>query len=301
MVDGNTPHGDGFPPRKRLGGIALCFALLFSCVLMCLPPGVERRLEAVVHLVTEPSQAFARLCTRATRGVLGGYPDANSRDDMMALQAEAAEYEAALADLREESSQLAQENTLLRNRLGLIESSTTLSLTLCQVLQRDPFSEYYDYLVIDRGLGDGIKKGYCVMNERGLVGVVEEVSFNTSKVLLMTSRHFAMPCQVRSRNVTGLLMGTGTENAKELSMVQPVPKIVANSLDGILFDKVAVGDDVTVSATGEANGHGITVGKVGEVKSTTAGGPLLTIHPAASLSQLKYVFVVVGKESPRKR
>ncbi len=84
-------------------------------------------------------------------------------------------------------------------------------------------------------------------------------------------------------------------------MVQPVPKIVANSLDGILFDKVAVEDDVTVSATGEANGHGIVVGKVSEVKSTTSGAPLLTIQPAANLSQLKYVFVVVGKESPKKR
>ena len=301
MSEENTSHDDKFPSRKRLGGIALCFAVLMSGVLMCLPPGIDRRLEAVVHLVTEPSQAFARLCSRATRGALGGYPDANSRDDMMALQAEAAEYEAALADLRAESSQLAQENTLLRNRLDLIENSTTLSLTLCQVLQRDPFSEYYDYLIIDRGIGDGIKQGYCVMNERGLVGVVKEVSFNTSKVLLMTSRQFSMPCQVRSRNVRGLLMGTGIERPKELSMVQPVPRIVANSLDGILFDKVAVGDDVTVSATGEANGHGIIVGSVSEVKNTTAGAPFLTIQPAASLSQLKYVFVVVGKESARKR
>ena len=301
MADDNTPHGDGFPPRKSLGGIAICFALLFSCVLMCLPPGIGTRLEAAVHLVTEPSQAFARLCARATRGALGGYPDAISRDDMSALKAEAAEYEAALAGLRAESSQLAQENTILRNRLGLIENSTTLSLTLCQVLQRDPFSDYYDYIIVDKGIGEGIKKGYCVMNERGLVGVVEEVSFNTSKVLLMTSRQFTMPCQVRSRNVTGLLMGTGTDNPKELSMVQPTPKIVANSLDGILFDKVAVEDDVTVSATGEANGHGIVVGKVSEVKSSMAGAPLLTIQPAASLSQLKYVFVVVGKESTRKR
>ena len=301
MADENTSHGDGFPPRKRLGGIAFCFAILFSCVLMCLPPGIDRRLTAIVHLVTEPSQAFARLCARATRGALGGYPDNTSRDDIMALKAEAAEYEAALADLRAESSQLEQENTVLRNRLGLIEGSTTLSLTLCQVLQRDPFSEYYDYIVIDRGQGDGIKKGYCVMNERGLVGVVEEVSFNTSKVLLVTSRQFAMPCQVHARNVTGLLMGTGIANPKELSMVQPVPKIVANSLDGILFDKVAVEDDVTVSATGEANGHSIIVGKVSEVKSTTAGAPLLTIQPSASINQLKYVFVVVGKESPRKR
>ncbi len=301
MADENTPQGDGFPPRKRLGGIAFCFALLFSCVLMCLPPGINRRLEAVVHLVTEPSQAFTRLCARATRGALGGYPDPTSRDDMMALKAEAAEYEAALADLRAESSQLEQENTVLRNRLGFIENSTTLSLTLCQVLQRDPFSEYYDYIIIDKGMGDGIKKGYCVMNEQGLVGVVEEVAFNTSKVLLMTSRQFAMPCQVRARNVTGLLMGTGTANPKELSMAQPIPKIVVNSLDGILFNKVAVEDDVTVSATGEPNGHGIVVGKVSAVNSTTAGAPLLTIQPAASLSQLKYVFVVVGKESPRKR
>ena len=301
MADDNTPKGDGFPPRKRLGGIAFCFAILFSCVLMCLPPGIERRLTAIVQLVTEPSQAFARLCARATRGALGGYPDAISRDDIMACQAEAVEYEAALENLRAETSHLEQENKVLRNRLDFIEGSKMLSLTLCQVLQRDPFSEYYDYIVIDRGMGDGIKKGYCVMNERGLVGIVEEVSFNTSKVLLMTSRQFAMPCQVRSRNVTGLLMGTGIANPTELSMVQPMPKIVVNDLDGILFDKVVVEDDVTVSSTGDANGPDITVGKVREVKNTTAGAPFLTIQPAASLSQLKYVFVVVGKESPRQR
>ena len=299
MPDESSRFGNDFPSRKHLGIIAFVFALIFSCVLMFLPPGIERHLTGCVQLLTAPSQAIAALCARATRGILGGLPDTKSREDFLTLQAEAAEYETAFANLQAESATLEQENALLRNRLALISNSSNLSLTLCEVVKRDPFSEYYDTIMINKGSGDGIKPGYCVMNERGLVGIVQWCSFSSSQVRLATSRQFSMPCQVRSRNVTALLMGSGTENPKELSMVQPVPKIIANGVDGILFDKVAVGDVVTVSATGESNGHGIVVGTVGEVKGTMAGAPILTIQPAASFTQLKYLFVVVGKESGR--
>jgi len=248
------------------------------------------------RLATDPAQTIASAWARASRAAFGGLED-GGLDDINATRAELAEYQAAFDDLREATALLENENTVLKNRLGMVEKRAMLSLALCKVQKRDPFSAYYDSIVINRGTNDGIKKGCHVMSETGLAGVVSEASFSTSLVTLITSRDFSMPCFVRARNVYGLLIGNGVASGQKISMLQPVPKIVVNSLDGILFDKVAEGDKVTVSATGDMAGPGIVVGTVSKLDTSVAGAPVLEIEPAASLNQLKYLYVVVGISS----
>lgn len=248
------------------------------------------------RLVTDPAQSFTAMCTRASRAAWGGMDNGAPDEDINSLRAELAEYQAALANLRASIAPLTDENRVLKNRLGMIVENKTLSLALCQVAQRDQFMQYYDYVVINRGLSDGIKKGCHVLSETGLVGVVSETGPSSAKVLLLTSRDFAMPCQVLNRNVMGIIAGSSLSNKEGLSMLQPVPQIVVNSLDGILFDKVVAGDSVTVSATGETGGAAIMVGTVTEVDTSLAGAPVLKITPSASFNQLKYLFVVVGTE-----
>ena len=287
------------PTRPTLCLTAFLSLAVLSLAMLCLPPGISSRLSGIARLFTEPAQTFSAMRARAARGALGGFQSKTERNDFLAVKTEAVEAQAELADLLENTANLEKENKILRNRLNFIASSKALSLTLCEVLSRDPYSEYYDYITINRGSGDGVKKGCHILSEKGLIGVVTEAGINSAKVMLATSRDFSMPCNILSKNVYGLLQGTGTENSGELSMVQPVPQIVVNSLDGVLFDTVAVGDQVTVSATGEAGGHGIVVGIVSKVDASLAGAPVLSITPAATFNQLKYVFAVIGKESPR--
>jgi len=286
-------------PSSRLCLTALISLAVLAVALLCIPPGISVRIAAIARLFTDPAQNLSAMCARATRGALGGFDSKAERNDYLELKAEAVKAEAELADVLENTASLEQENKILRNRLNFIDSSKALSLTLCEVLTRDPFSEYYDCITINRGSGDGVKPGCHILSEKGLIGVVTESGISTAKVMLATSRNFSMPCHIRSKNVYGLLNGKGTENSDAISMVQPVPHIVVNSLDGVLFDTVAEGDQVTVSATGVAGGHGIVVGTVSKVDRSLAGAPVLTITPAASFSQLKYVFAVIGKESTR--
>ena len=287
------------PSKAGLCLTAFISMSILAVVMLCLPPGVSIRISGIARLFTEPVQSFTAMCSRATRGALGGFDSKTERNDFLSLKAEVVEAQAELADVLENSSNLEKENKILRNRLNFISSSKALSLTLCEVMIRDPFLKYYDCITINRGSGDGVKPGCHILSEKGLIGVVTESGINSAKVLLATSRDFSMPCYIRSRNVYGLLQGTGTENNGQLSMVQPVPQIVVNSLDGVLFDTVAEGDEVTVSATGEPGGHGIVVGIVSKVDKSLAGAPLLSITPAASFNQLKYVFAVIGKEATR--
>lgn len=282
------------PGTGHAGIVAAVSAVLLCLVLMCLPPGMQARFTGILRLVSDPAQSFAGLCARAARGAWGGLEDgANVSPE--ALRGELAEYQTAFADLRESVSLLENENRVLRNRIAMAASVKELSLAVCEVLQRDPFSKYYDYIVINRGITDGVKPGAPVLTEAGLVGMVTDAGMSSARVTLITSRDFAMPCRVKARNVNGLLTGAGTNaEGTAVSMLQPVPAVVVNSLDGILFDKVVPGDLVTVSANGEYTGPSITVGRVREVESTVAGAPILRLSTAVSFSQLRYVFAVAG-------
>ena len=289
MADAGKDNGKtGISGKARL-----FYGVLLSVLLLCLPPGISRRLAGIGRLFIEPSQSFARMCVRAARGAWGGLADGTRAEDANMLRQEAAEAKAEYERLREESSVLLEENRQLRNRIGMTLATKQMSLALCEVQQRDAFSEYYDFVVVNRGSYDGIHPGKLVISDAGLVGVVSEVGLKTAKVTLATSARFSFPCQVRGRNVSGILTGGGSDSSYAISMLQPVPQIVVNSLDGILFDKVAVGDMVTVTPEGSLDGPVLIAGRVADVDKSGSAAPVLHINPAASFAQMKYLFVVL--------
>ncbi len=275
------------------GRVRLFYGVLLSLLLLCLPPGLTTRLAGMGRLLIEPSQSFARMCARAARGAWGGLPDGTGHEDANILRQEAAEAKAEYEHLRQESAVLLEENRQLRNRIGMTLATKQMSLALCEVQQRDAFSEYYDYVVVNRGSYDGIRPGKLVISDAGLVGIVSEVGLKTAKVTLATSARFSYPCQVRGRNVSGILTGGGSDSAYKISMLQPVPQVVVNSLDGVLFDKVAVGDIVTVTPEGAQDGPVLIAGRVADVDKSGSAAPVLHLNTAASFAQMKYLFVVL--------
>ena len=282
---------------ERKAGVSWRLRLVYSAVLalalLVLPPGLSRRLAAMGRLVIEPAQSFARMCSRAARGAWGGLPGCSDVDEANMLRLEAAEAKTEYERLRESTARLVEENRQLRNRIGMTLATKQMSLALCEVQQRDAFSQYYDYVVVNRGSYDGIRPGKLVISDVGLVGIVAEVGLKTAKVTLATSANFSYPCQVRSRNVSGILTGGGNDGSYPVSMLQPVPQVVVNSLDGVLFDQVAVGDLVTVTPEGSQDGPVLIAGRVADVDKSAGVAPVLHINPAASFAQLKYLFVVL--------
>ncbi len=286
MADRNGENSGSWRIRAICGGV-------LAVLLLLLPPGFSKRLAGVGRLLVDPSRAFASMCSRAARGAWGGLDDGTGPEEAEMLRTEAAEAKAEYARLKEATARLVDENRQLRNRIGMTLSSKQMSLALCEVLKRDAFSEYYDYVVLNRGSHDGIRKGNLVISDAGLAGIVDEVSLKTAKVILATSSLFSYPCQVRGRNVAGIVTGSVRDGKYPVSMLQPVPQIVVNNLDGVLFDKVEVGDIVTVTPEGLQDGPIFIVGTVAEVDSSSGIAPVLRIEPASSFAQIKYLFVVM--------
>ncbi|MBR0458195.1 MAG: rod shape-determining protein MreC [Victivallales bacterium] len=292
MQESKNNSGGALRPRGLLS--AFSFAFLVG-VLLCLPPGWKARANGLLRLITDPAQTFTAMLQRAARGAWGGLPDGTTRETADSLRNDLAEAKNKLADTQLRSQTLEQENRILRNRLGLSLGNPSLSLSVCEVLRRDPFQSYYDYIIIGRGTSDGVRPGCHILTEAGLVGVVSEASPRTAKVTLLTSASYASQCFVPTRGVTGVLVGTGVRGSG-LQMLQPIPGIVVNSLDGVLFDRVQTGDFVTVNATGVPDGSTIVAGTVERIEPNVAGAPTLHLTPAVNFAQLRYVFAVIGNE-----
>jgi rod shape-determining protein MreC len=132
---------------------------------------------------------------------------------------------------------------------------------------------------IDKGANDGIVVGQAVVDEDGLVGRVDLVSANDARIRLITDPLVSVGVRVQSTNETGIVTGRG-EGPLRLEMFrasQPVREGALVVTDGSRFPPgLVVG---TVSATAGA--------EVGFVLRTE-------VVPAAGLSQVDYVRVIVG-------
>lgn len=99
-----------------------------------------------------------------------------------------------------------QEYQELLKLYGLKENY--INITYSKVLLRDIY-EFYDYITLDIGENQNVKKGDIVISEYGLVGTITNVSKNTSKVQLISNKDTNI--SVKINNSYGILYG---ENGK---------------------------------------------------------------------------------------
>jgi rod shape-determining protein MreC len=132
---------------------------------------------------------------------------------------------------------------------------------------------------IDKGSKDGIVEGQAVVDEDGLIGRVDIVSANAARVRLITDPIVSVGVRVLSTNETGIVTGRGDgplrlEMFRAKEAVQEGDRVVT---DGSRFPPgIAVG---TLSGTADA-----------EVEFVLRG----QVDPAARLSEIDYVIVIVG-------
>ncbi|MFN7171593.1 MAG: rod shape-determining protein MreC [Fimbriimonadaceae bacterium] len=136
-------------------------------------------------------------------------------------------------------------------------------------------------IIISVGASSGIRSGLAVVNEAGLIGVVESVEPNRSQVLLISSPRFRIGAVVPTRNppTPGLLRG---ENASSLTMEFLSMKA-----------PVELGDEVVTSGFSELIPRGIPIGEVGQiVDAPEYGSRQAIVFPYASIGTSREVFVV---------
>ena len=184
---------------------------------------------------------------------------------------------------------LEAENNRLRGSLGYREHSV-FQLMPARIIARDP-STWYQKIIIDRGSEELIEDDMPVLTPEGLIGKTTVVSKHSCEVLLITDEN----CKV-SALVEGAVQAGGArvqgivKGERAVGQGQPLVGL------GFLSKQANLrpGLNVYTSGVGGVFPAGVPVGVVGEFKVRDLDS-YATITPAADLSNIEDVFVVVGE------
>ncbi|HCH01517.1 MAG TPA: rod shape-determining protein MreC [Vibrio sp.] len=91
-------------------------------------------------------------------------------------------------------------------------------------------SPYRHQVMIDKGRTDGVYEGQPVINEKGIVGQVINVSAHNSRVLLLTDSNSSIPVQVLRNDIRVIASGNGDIDSIQLENVPTSTNIETGDL-----------------------------------------------------------------------
>ena len=231
--------------------------------------------RAVMTVAVTPVIVIADLPRRSNRGLGELF---SSRGN---LRGRISQLESELILLRVKTEKMAA-LTVENNRLrGLLGSAAKLqdNVLVAELIGVNPNPEDQQ-VVIDKGSADNVYVGQPVLDARGLMGQVMEVSQFTSRVLLISDQTHSIPVQVMRSNLRLIAQGTGIDQQLELLHVNSTADI-------------KVGDQLLSSGLGNRFPAGYPVGVVDRV-DYEPGKPFAEViaRPSARLDRTRHVLLV---------
>jgi rod shape-determining protein MreC len=143
-------------------------------------------------------------------------------------------------------------------------------------------------LWIDKGKTHGLEPGMPVLVSPGLIGRLTDVSWHSSKVLLLIDENSNIDVLIQRTRVQGIARGAGSRGC----VVRYVPKI----------QDVREGDVVVTSGLSNIFPKGLLVGKVSYVNRVDAGlFSKIHVAPFADLASVEEVMVLAAEQQERDR
>ena len=174
------------------------------------------------------------------------------------------------AELTAQNISLQRETELLRQAL----TDATRDSTLTERLMRERLAGYEmlpakvvsnsaeragNYLVIDKGVADGVQPEMGVVGGGGVVGIVYLTGPHHSLVIPVTNRKSSISCRVRGQNYFGYLQWDGQSMLS--AYVDDVPR----------YAKVRTGQAVETSGYSAVFPPGIFVGRIRKIRNSADG------------------------------
>lgn len=173
---------------------------------------------------------------------------------------------------------LVRENESLRALLGA-RQRLGLSVKLAELVDVD-LDPFRHRLMINLGESAGIRAGQAVLDSRGLVGQILNVSEHQSTVILLTDPSHAVPVRVERTGLRAIAYGTGSSDRLLLSHVP----FSAN---------LQVGDRLVSSGLGGRFPAGLPVAIITEVRGDrSATFANADAHPVAEVEQVQQLLVL---------
>lgn len=162
-------------------------------------------------------------------------------------------------DLQHRNANLELEVIALRQQLQTLTDSATADtihralsqyrFTIAHVISNS-ITHAHNYITIDRGTLDGIKPEMGVVDQNGVVGIVNVTADNTSRIISILNPDLRLSCKVKGSNNFGSLVWDG--KSPEEAVLEELPRhAIAN-----------IGDTIVTSGYSAVFPEGIPVGIV---------------------------------------
>lgn len=182
---------------------------------------------------------------------------------------------------------LAEENTLLRNRILEATSSEEAINTnqysyISAKIIKNSYNKRSNYLTINKGSIHGIENGMGVFSEKGVVGIIRDVSDHYATIMSLLNKHTIISTRFAKSNHFGELTWDGKSN--QFAQLNSVEKYVP----------VSVGDSLITNSFSNIFPEGILLGTVNRFERQESKNFYASIEVALSVdfSNLNYVYII---------
>ena len=174
---------------------------------------------------------------------------------------------------------LKKDNTRLRAILALQDSSSIDSISAAVISRKT--GSWWRQIILNKGSKDGVEVGSAVIGPGGLLGRVNDSSFFTSSVTLLTSPESKVGVWVDRIQINGLLVGIGDD----------FPSLILYSKDA----DIQVGDFVSSSPASTLLPPNIPIGIVQSIDEPFKAKKTAKISLLAKPHAIDWVQILIRK------
>ena len=156
--------------------------------------------------------------------------------------------DARFLELQTRIADLENQNEKLQDLLGYVEKAPLSSPPIPARVVGRSADHWWQQVTLNRGSKAGIEEGFIVQTDGGLVGLVESVTPNTSRVLLISDFQSQVGVTINRTSVKGVLRGNSSAEAV-LEFYEKIPN-------------VQVGDVISTSSYSQRFPAGVPVGRI---------------------------------------
>lgn len=254
--------------------LILVSAVLFPLLIGAISPQFVQNVRSFTTTLTGPFLEIQNHVTsfcRKQAGYILEWPKLRQENDSLKIEIEKLKSE--LLNLDETKHKISRLESLLKLKQNFIKQGIA-----AQVIARDP-SHWTQFIVINKGTRDGVRKNTVLINADGLVGKVVVAGARSARAILLTDPEArASAMNQRTRDV-GLIEGTGSLMLKMTYLDRQ--------------SNIQVGDMIITSGLGGIYPKGIPIGKVELVGNEKNNLSLYaSIKPFVSFAKLEEVLCV---------
>ena len=185
--------------------------------------------------------------------------------------------DAKVQELQARIVELENQNKNIKALLKYVEKEPKNAPTIPARVVGRSADNWWQQVTLNRGSLAGIKKGYVVKAEGGLVGLIDSVTPNTSRVLLISDMNSQVGVNISRTGAKGILRGDGSADAV-LEFYEKVPDVES-------------GDVVSTSTYSSKFPSGVPIGKIKSLDLKRLPASVATIELFPPIRSLDWVTV----------